>query len=415
LYITIIHAKKEIMKNLTYDIPLLLCKKATQSITSEEEEILQKWVNENEENRKAYEEFMDKDFLEKELATALDIDTEAPRKAMEKRIKARGRSFLRYAAAIALLIVGGAAIWYSQYTKVTPPEISESVQLAMQQSIQNGKTDAVIEEMLEVDSEGKVMSGEQEISDESHDAGVSGQEQDYALPSHNYAQISQESLTKEQLLAAHRVTTRHDKEFWITLDDGTLVHLNYNTHLIYPEHFGRSDRNVILDGEAYFMVARDKSRPFVVHTPGGSVKVYGTEFNVNTRNNNSNGTSTSVVLVKGSIGVTPNGLEEQRMKPGQQAVFSNNAAAMSIDNVDVSPFIAWNIGTFVFENCTMEKLMSVLSKWYNYDVTFNNHKAQNIKFTGELDKYSSIEPVIEAIEQVTGLDIKLSRNTIVIN
>ena len=76
------------MKNLTYDIPLLLCKKATQSITSEEEEILQKWVNENEENRKAYEEFMDKDFLEKELATALDIDTEAPRKAMEKRIKA---------------------------------------------------------------------------------------------------------------------------------------------------------------------------------------------------------------------------------------------------------------------------------------------------------------------------------------
>ena len=57
----------------------------------------------------------------------------------------------------------------------------------------------------------------------------------------------------------------------------------------------------------------------------------------------------------------------------------------------------------------------MLSKWYNYDVTFNNHKAQNIKFTGELDKYSSIEPVIEAIEQVTGLDIKLSRNTIVIN
>lgn len=77
--------------------------------------------------------------------------------------------------------------------------------------------------------------------------------------------------------------TKKDKEFWMVLDDGTYVHLNYNTTLIYPNHFVGSERKVKLKGEAYFIVANDsKKRPFIVETANGDVHDYGTEFNVNT-------------------------------------------------------------------------------------------------------------------------------------
>ena len=68
----------------------------------------------------------------------------------------------------------------------------------------------------------------------------------------------------------------------MTFEDGTRVHLNYNTTLKYPPHFGTTTRTVYLDGEAYFQVAKDSKRPFRVITVNGVVKQYGTTFNVNT-------------------------------------------------------------------------------------------------------------------------------------
>ena len=299
----------------------------------------------------------------------------------------------RYAAAVLILIVGGAALWYSQYTKVTPPEISESVQLAMQQSRESGKQDAKVDVLSE---ELSMMSDE------------SGKNEELRVKSEESLSVT-ESLTKEQLLSARRITTMHDKEYWLTLDDGTLVHLNYNTRLIYPEKFGRGDRNVILDGEAYFMVAKDKSRPFIVHTPNGDVKVYGTEFNVNTRKNNS---TTSVVLVKGRVSVTPSGDREYILRPGEQGTMTDNSC--KIKEVDLEPYIAWNIGKFSFRNWSLERIMDILSRWYGCKVEFANEQIKQMTFSGNLDRYEDMQPTMEAIGLATGLTIKVKSNSIII-
>ena len=301
------------------------------------------------------------------------------------------RPLWRYAAAVLILIVGGAALWYSQYTKVTPPEISESVQLAMQQSRENGKQDAKVDVLSE---ELSMMSDESGINEE--------------LRVKNEESLSvTESLTKEQLLSARRITTMHDKEFWLTLDDGSLVHLNYNTRLIYPEKFGRGDRNVILDGEAYFMVAKDKSRPFIVHTPNGDVKVYGTEFNVNTTGDN-----TSVVLVKGSVSVTPTGGKEQLMNPGQLCEFS--VENLMLSTIDVEPYIAWNEGKFSFEEWPLERIMQVISRWYGREVEFTSEDIKHQQYSGNFDRYEDIHPTMEAIESITGLKITFAPGRIII-
>lgn len=308
--------------------------------------------------------------------------------SMNREYKLRSRfSPFKCVAAVLLLLFAGGAYWYAQYTKVTPPEIPEAVQLAMEQSIQSGKTDAVVEECLE----------ELRIG-------------------HKKSPTPPPSLTKEQLLAARRITVRHDKEFWVTLDDGTLVHMNYDTRLVYPEHFGRDDRNVVLDGEAYFMVAQDKSRPFVVHTTNGDIKVYGTEFNVNTRSEASSTRGekeTSVILVKGAISVRPNGGDEQMLKPGQKLSIIPSATGsyqLSVSDVDVTPYIAWNTGEFAFSDAPLDVILSTMRHWYHIDIHLGNPEAGKMLFTGTIDRYGSPSTILKSISKVTGLTVNQEGN-----
>ncbi len=311
------------------------------------------------------------------------------------------RYYLRYAAAALILFVGGAAFWYSQYTKVIPPDIPESVQLAMKESAHSGKQDAVIDNPI---VEGEYIVNE-ELLREDDDVSMSERQADNSISTTEVV----ESLTKDQLLAARRITTFHDKEYWVTLDDGSLVHLNNNTRLIYPEKFGRGDRNVILEGEAYFMVAKDKSRSFIVHTPNGDVKVYGTEFNVNTT-----ATTTTVVLIKGSVGLTSSKGIELMLEPGQLGEMKTNEIELVDKNVDTDMYTSWNEGHYIFKDCRLDKLMQILGYWYGVRVEFESDQARSIPFTGSINKYKSIIPALHAIEYATGLSITSQGNHIVI-
>ena len=370
-------------------------------------------------NREDIQEILDADDLIERYEYYTEADVDQALSEMQKRMaqtyaetKIFTPRFYRMAAAvIALLIVGGAFWYHREYTRVTPPEISQEVQLAMEQSRQSGKQEA-LDERLKADE--KAWSDMDGNSDKDNALSSKNSVTDYHYP----VPSLQESLTKNQLLAARRIITKHDKEFWLTLDDGTLVHLNYNTRLVYPEKFGRGDRNVILDGEAYFMVAKDRSRPFIVHVPDGEIRVYGTEFNVNTRSSaletESSKYETTVVLVNGSISVSPTGGKEQMMKPHEQCRISNSLCVVE-KNVDVEPYVAWNRGVFCFDNCTLEHLMKILSHWYGMNINFVSEETRHITFTGNLNKYSSIEPAIHVIHQVTGLRIEIKNNTIIID
>lgn len=207
------------------------------------------------------------------------------------------------------------------------------------------------------------------------------------------------------------LVTRHDKEFWMVLDDGTYVHLNYNSSLTYPLHFTGEERRVALNGEAYFIVARDSRHPFVVSTPCGDVTDYGTEFNVNTK---AEGGATSVVLVSGRVGVASGGQAERMLSPGDMAVITAGKAP-EVSKVDIAQYVAWNTGNFYFDGCRLDVLMSVIARWYGMKAVFASDGAREMLFTGNIDKYESILPTIHAIENVTGLDLRLSGDSIMID
>lgn len=320
-------------------------------------------------------------------------DGEEPSLPSQPR-QSRWVSFLGYAAAVAaVVVVVGGLLWYRQYTAVEPPVLSEQMLQAMKQSQQSGRTEGIRPQPLELRAKRAVADEPLSPADEWIEDVVE--------------MIQQPEASVQR--AALSIDTRDSKEYWLTLPDGSVVHLNNGTRVIYPEEFVGDHRDVILDGEAYFMVAKDRRHPFVVHTYGGDVKAYGTEFNVSTRHHQA-----EVVLVEGSVGVTLSNTSYERMlKPGQMATLSSSGT-LSVENVDVQPYVAWNTGSFVFDNIPMQQLMDVLSRWYGLTVEFRNPDAKEKHFTGELDRYGSIMPTLDAIGKVTGLTLSLSDDHLVV-
>lgn len=384
------------------DIKDIILKSIYGQLTDEEQLCLDEWKTQPNHD-KLYEQIRANILQKKAVEYLSAIDVERALKNVrndEKKTSYRTKiikhySLLRRVAAVALLLMVCGAFWYHhEYTRVIPPVISEEVHQAMQQSKESGKQGA---EVVSSATTGKKIITQEEAS-------LYHVDDDFA----------------KQLAEAKRITTHHDKEYWVTLDDGTLVHLNYNSRLIYPEQFG-DRRDVILDGEAYFMVAKDKSRQFVVHTPQGDVKVHGTEFMVNTKDDSypqAEGCSTTVVLVKGSVSFTTESGMEQQMQPGQFLTVSsigNNQTTASLRVVDTTPYVAWNTGTFVFENSKLEHLMNVLAQWYDIkNVNYTKNSLRNIHFTGNLKRYGSIERIMEAIMMTCDVRIALDKDSITV-
>lgn len=201
-------------------------------------------------------------------------------------------------------------------------------------------------------------------------------------------------------------------EFKIVLSDGTLVYLNSATSLKYPVAFSSKERRVFLSGEAYFKVAKDSVRPFYVVTDGLQMRVYGTEFNVNTRGGN----CIRTVLVEGHVGVRMKSAEKEvMMNPGEIADYNRELKSLIVKPVDVRPYVAWKNGYFAFENETLEQIMETLSLWYNVDVFFQSESLKDFVFTGFVRKYEQIDSILVAIRDVTGVSYSINNRTVVLS
>ncbi len=213
---------------------------------------------------------------------------------------------------------------------------------------------------------------------------------------------------------SHVLSTNERHEFRVTLEDGTEIHLNYDSELHFPRHFGPKSRNVYIRGEAYVKVAKD-ARPFIISTDGGRVKQYGTSFNVKANRNG----STEVVLVEGRVGVTPKGgaeVDEAFLRPGQMALFSHDNKQVVIEEVDVTPYIAWDEGRINFDDMPLSRIMDIVGRWYGVSVKYTNPEIANVRFSGDLDRNSSsLRALLSAISDVTGLSVKVEGKQIIIS
>ena len=356
--------------------------------TSQEEEItLEEWLK-NKENHSTFFQILNSNDLSKRYQHYEMVDTN---RAWEKfqqihfpnNQKATILSYLKYAA-ILLIIVGMVAIWkiQSNNNNLQQETWSPQAEKLMSKSYLAGRQEAQIT---------KDGNNQQATS-------LSSVAEYKKFLAENPANIM------------YDLKTQDGKEFWMTLEDGTLVHLNNSSVLKFPVSFPDDSRIVYLEGEAYFHVSKDNQRPFIVTTPSGIIKEYGTEFTVNTRTEIG---KTEVVLFSGSIGVTPKEGKETMVKPGERALVSYENTV--VKKVDLAPYKAWNEGEYIFHDVRMETLMEVLAHWYGLNVEFQSPNDRDVLFTGSLDRYGDMTPILKAIETVTGLRINKNGKNIIIS
>ena len=208
----------------------------------------------------------------------------------------------------------------------------------------------------------------------------------------------------------NRIEVPRGSEYWIVLPDGTRVWLNAATELKYPVAFHAKERRVYLKGEAYFEVAPDKNRPFYVETEEVKVRVLGTVFNVNTHYTR----GVRTVLVEGAVALEWGDQKEIRMKPGELADFDRTTTEVTLKEVDVTSYISWKEGYFVFEDEPLEEIMHTLSLWYDKEFLFVGKRSRALHFSGHIKRYERIETILSAITDVTGVEFRMNGQIILI-
>ena len=166
----------------------------------------------------------------------------------------------------------------------------------------------------------------------------------------------------------------------IELPDGTNVVLNSASQLSYLNNFGENVRRVQLNGEAYFKVAHDEKRAFIVQVGDLEVKVLGTSFNVSAYED---AKDVTVVLLEGKVGVYAQKMSHI-MKPGDKIEYNKATHKITTTQVHPSDYIEWTKGNMYFEKESLENIMKTLSRIYDVEIRFDSNKLPNEYFTGTI-------------------------------
>ncbi len=196
----------------------------------------------------------------------------------------------------------------------------------------------------------------------------------------------------EELLLNVLSNPRGSKTVSIALNDGSKVWLNSGSSIEYPVSFVGKEKVVEIKGEAYFEVAKNPNKKFVVKSNGVSTEVFGTHFNINSYDDDNN---VKITLLEGSVKVSK-GAITGFLKPGQQAKITNQ---LQIDShVDQDAVMAWKNGFFHFENTEMEELMKQLSRWYGIDIVYKKG-IPNRTFGGEIARDANLSQLVRILNE----------------
>lgn len=205
-----------------------------------------------------------------------------------------------------------------------------------------------------------------------------------------------------QSVQKNTIQTPRGGEYQIILADGSKVWLNAASILTFPTAFSRTERKVELTGEAYFEVAKNKEKPFIVETGDLSVNVLGTHFNIAAYRDESKLTTT---LMEGSVRID-HGKNKMLIKPGQEASLEKNKNFVQVREVDVEEAIAWKNGVFVFNDENIESIMRKLSRWYDINVHFET-ELKNKDFSGTISRFKNVEEVLEMLQLTGSIHFKI--------
>lgn len=194
----------------------------------------------------------------------------------------------------------------------------------------------------------------------------------------------------------------------LTLFDGTTVWLNSGSTIKYSSQFGRSQREVSLEGEALFEVHKDLQKSFVVNMGDSKIKVHGTIFNAKNYN-----AEKEVVLLEGKIEYFKQG-KNVCLKPNDRITENKNTGEITLDQVDASIYSSWIGGKTYFDNESLEDLSQRMERWYDVQFVFEKPNIKSYKFTGVINKDKSLDYSLRIIQLTNKVKFRKERDKIII-
>lgn len=193
----------------------------------------------------------------------------------------------------------------------------------------------------------------------------------------------------------------------MTLYDGTKVWLNSGTTLRYSNNFGSEERNVSLDGEAFFKVTKGEI-PFKVKLKNTEVEVLGTTFNVVSYNDEN---FSQITLVEGKVNVNNlSGSNIAELKPSEQIHINDISNKANITKVETNFYTSWTKGKIVFDDEQLSEISRKLERWYNVDIQFKETSIGDLHFSGTILKNKPFNQIVTAFELL--LPVKINYTTI---
>lgn len=355
---------------------------------------------EKEEKIRIIGKILDAEELEHRRAVRAECDVEKAWEQVQRRMEQRKgqRRLKRYslmlqsaASLAAAVLIAGGVIYYThvgrqkrvmaQIAQIRPEGQHAVLYLADGASVDLGLQDSIA---ARIGVAGVEVTGEKSI----------------AYKPRKTQQTKEEEVAEEY----NTLVTPRGSEYSLTLADGTQVWLNAASRLRFFTSDRGRERRVWLEGEAYFEVAHDVRRPFIVESGGQSIRVLGTRFNINSYEGD-RGVYTT--LVEGSVAIAPlTGGEGVTLEPGQQAEYSRrNGGAIAVKEVDTSLATAWMSGTFIFAHASVTEIMEQLARWY--DVEFEvSPLLDRLRFTGQFPRCENLDKILTIIASTgTGMQI----------
>ncbi|MBC8769095.1 DUF4974 domain-containing protein [Arenibacter sp. BSSL-BM3] len=375
------------------NIKIIIRQYLQNTISVEDLEYLKDWIS-KEDNQEYFREFIYSHYKNKAYDTkkAFELFEDATwDKGVVVRFKSLRATIFKYAAVFVVLIALSYAIFYSnQNADIKLPDDQVTLEV-------EGSGVKVLNTSVSKDLTGK-------------DGEVLAKQDKNTL---DYQGINSE----DGEIVYNVLRVPYGKTFEVLLPDQTHVFLNAGSSLRYPNKFQKGkDREVLLEGEGYFKVSKDKNSPFIVNANGITTEVFGTEFNITSYGDDS---FTSVVLIEGSVGVTDNskrlsGLQPDLMlKPNDMAT-KTKGEEISVEQVDIAEHVSWISGTLFFKNENFRSIVKKLQRHYNV-VVINNYKAlEEKKFTGRFD-IESVEQILKTFQKSNNFNYIITKNNIIIN
>ncbi|MBS7199074.1 MAG: DUF4974 domain-containing protein [Bacteroidales bacterium] len=377
-------------KGTKYISRLIAAKILGQELTGEERDYFDAWMKTSLENRRLFERVEGLEGTQKIIELEkenygdkmVSLFMKKRDKLVRRNIRRRLYAWLGSAAAIVV-----ATLMVLIFYKAGEGPLEQDVRLS-RNDIVPGKVEAVL-----------TLAGGETIN-------ITGELKEKELKE----RLIQELKTGDEK-AYHTLTVPPGGEYFYELADGTKVWLNSQSELRFPASFDGERRQVFLAGEAFFDVVKNSEKPFIVSLSKGDITVYGTRFNVTDYEE----AVLSTVLVEGSIGFESADGQNVRLVPSDRLVYEVETNTISVEKVDTMLYTAWINKMFIFNGQPLEAIMTTLSRWYDFDITFESEDIKGIRLSGRLNRYQDIRVLLNTYEEVANIKFKIEGRHITIS